>query len=154
MITVVPIDSKLLNRLQGAEADERVELMLGAAVFLGIFGIYDPPRTSVPPSVAECHKAGIRVVMITGDQQATAAAIGKQVGILFQDDEPSERVRTCSALPVKAVEAAGPAAPPMKLHHKLDQTLGEDDATILSMVAQTRCWARAQPTDKVSIINS
>jgi magnesium-transporting ATPase (P-type) len=155
LIALVPVDGRLLRRLQGAEgADERVELMLGSAVFLGIFGIYDPPRTSVPPSVAECHKAGIRVVMITGDQQATAAAIGRQVSILFPDDEPSERVRTCSALPVKAVEAAGAAAPPVKLHQKLRHTLDEDDATILSMVAQTRCWARAQPTDKVSIIDS
>lgn len=155
LIALVPVDDRMLRRLQGAEgADERVELMLGAAVFLGIFGIYDPPRTSVPPSVAECHKAGIRVVMITGDQQATAAAIGMQVNILFPDDKASERVRTCSVLPVKAVEAEEAAAPPTKLHSKLQQTLGEDDATILSMVAQTRCWARAQPTDKVAIIDS
>mmetsp|Transcript_104818 Transcript_104818/g.296554 ORF Transcript_104818/g.296554 Transcript_104818/m.296554 type:complete len:1177 (-) Transcript_104818:82-3612(-) len=155
LIALVPVDGRLLGRLRGAEgADERVELMLGAAVFLGLFGIFDPPRTSVPPSVAECHKAGIRVVMITGDQQATAAAIGRQVRILFPDDEPSERVRTCSALPAKAVEAAGKAAPlPDKLQQKLHHTLDEDGA-ILTMVAQTRCWARAQPTDKVAIIES
>lgn len=50
--------------------------------FLGLVGIYDPPRPESAPAVAECHKAGISVHMLTGDHPGTARAIAIQVGIL------------------------------------------------------------------------
>jgi P-type Ca2+ transporter type 2C len=46
--------------------------------FLGLVGLADPLRPSVPAAVAECRTAGIRVVMITGDYPATAQAIARQ----------------------------------------------------------------------------
>ena len=49
--------------------------------FLGLIGMMDPPRPEVRRSVAECIKAGIKPVMITGDNPVTAKAIAKSVGI-------------------------------------------------------------------------
>ncbi len=48
---------------------------------LGLVGLADPLRRSVPEAVSECRSAGIRVVMITGDYPATARAIARQAGI-------------------------------------------------------------------------
>jgi len=52
---------------------------------LGMVGMIDPPRTEAIAAVAECHTAGIRVKMITGDHAKTAAAIGKQIGLQNPD---------------------------------------------------------------------
>jgi P-type Ca2+ transporter type 2C len=49
--------------------------------FIGLVGLADPLRTEVPGAVAECHRAGIRVVMITGDHPRTARAIAAGAGI-------------------------------------------------------------------------
>jgi len=54
--------------------------------FIGITGMYDPPRPEVKDAVSVCKKAGIRVVMITGDYQITALSIAKQVGIVTTAD--------------------------------------------------------------------
>ncbi len=53
-------------------------------IFTGLVGIIDPPREEVKEAIKVCHKAGIRVVMITGDHKATASAIGKELGIMDQ----------------------------------------------------------------------
>ena len=50
-------------------------------VFVGLTGLYDPPRPEAKDAVAKCHAAGIRVVMITGDQPRTAIAIARELGI-------------------------------------------------------------------------
>ncbi|MBL8003075.1 MAG: cation-transporting P-type ATPase [Flavobacteriales bacterium] len=50
-------------------------------VFAGLIGMMDPARPEVAPAIAECHKAGIRVIMITGDHPATAQSIAGQLGI-------------------------------------------------------------------------
>jgi len=55
-------------------------------VFLGLHGIIDPPRQEVIPAIAECHSAGVRTVMITGDHAATATAIAKDIGIIYADN--------------------------------------------------------------------
>lgn len=51
-------------------------------VFLGLAGMEDPPREEVGDAIREARKAGVRTVMITGDQPATAAAIASKIGLL------------------------------------------------------------------------
>lgn len=53
----------------------------GSLTLLGMVGMIDPPRAEAIAAVAECHDAGIRVKMITGDHTQTALAIGKQIGL-------------------------------------------------------------------------
>ncbi|EOH97946.1 cation-translocating P-type ATPase [Enterococcus pallens] len=53
--------------------------------FLGLVGLSDPPRLGVKNDILQCRKAGIKVVMITGDNGITASAIAKQVGIANAD---------------------------------------------------------------------
>jgi len=50
-------------------------------VFLGLQAMIDPPRREVKQSIAECESAGIRVVMVTGDNAVTAKAIAEELGI-------------------------------------------------------------------------
>lgn len=50
--------------------------------FLGLQALIDPPREEVKIAIQKCHSAGIKVKMITGDHQTTAAAIGKYLGIM------------------------------------------------------------------------
>ena len=75
--------------------------------FVGLWGMVDPPRPEAIQAIADAQGAGIRVVMITGDHKATAAAIAREVGITshgeevitgaeldaMSDDELSRRVR-------------------------------------------------------------
>ena len=49
--------------------------------FLGLIGLSDPIRPQVPSAVQECHKAGIRVIMITGDYPVTAQNIAREIGL-------------------------------------------------------------------------
>ncbi|MFA5118973.1 MAG: cation-translocating P-type ATPase [Candidatus Omnitrophota bacterium] len=53
--------------------------------FLGLIGLADPIRPAVPLAIQECYRAGIRVVMITGDYPATAQNIAKQIGLKNYD---------------------------------------------------------------------
>ena len=49
-------------------------------ILSGLVGLEDPPRLEVPGAIQKCHKAGIKVIMVTGDHPHTALAIGRQIG--------------------------------------------------------------------------
>jgi len=100
-----------------------------AFAFVGLAGFADPLRDAVPEAVADCRRAGVRVVMITGDYPATAGAIARSAGIdaaqvmtgaelaALGDDDLARQVRECCVfariLPdqklriVEALKAAG-----------------------------------------------
>lgn len=67
--------------------------------FLGLVGLQDPVRAEVPAAVADCKRAGIRVVMITGDHVVTARTIAERVGL------PTEHVLTGPELETMSDEA-------------------------------------------------
>ena len=75
--------------------------------FLGLVGFADPVRPGVPAAIKECYKAGIRVIMITGDYPVTAQSIAQQIGLqsvnnclsgpemdALDDEELQERIKT------------------------------------------------------------
>jgi sodium/potassium-transporting ATPase subunit alpha len=49
-------------------------------ILTGLVGLEDPPRAEVPEAISRCHQAGIKVIMVTGDNPLTALAIGRQIG--------------------------------------------------------------------------
>jgi P-type Ca2+ transporter type 2C len=72
------------------EQTEYTEAIEQDCVFLGFMSMIDPPRTEVKDAIAICKKAGIRVVMITGDHKLTATAVAKELGLLSQKDWESQ----------------------------------------------------------------
>ncbi|MCL1914834.1 MAG: cation-translocating P-type ATPase [Eubacteriaceae bacterium] len=91
------------------ESDIPTKLMDCSLTLCGLVGLADPPRESVKENIAICNKAGIRVVMITGDNGTTASSIAKKVGMKghenivtgnmleeMSDSELNEIVKTAS----------------------------------------------------------
>ena len=99
-------------------------------VFVGLVGMSDPLRDEAKAAIATCREAGIRTVMITGDQRATAAEIAHQLGI---DLDPQGRpLRTVHGRDLAGLDAAGWAA----------------------VVADTAVFARVSPEHKLQIVEA
>ena len=100
--------------------------IVGVLIFVGLTGMIDPIRPEVKAAVAECRTAGIRPIMITGDQLDTAVAIGKELGIIESADD--------------AVLGAA-----------LDDMSDEE---LLNKVGTYSVYARVQPEHKVRIVKA
>ena len=94
--------------------------------FLGLIGLADPVRPTVVPAIRQCQTAGIRVVMITGDYPATAAAIAAQIGLPVGDGG--------------IVTGA--------------ELTGMDDATLRKRIHQSNIYARMVPEQKLRLVNA
>jgi magnesium-transporting ATPase (P-type) len=97
----------------------------GELTLIGLIGLIDPPRAEAIAAVGECHAAGIRVKMITGDHAATARAIGAMIGLRNAD-----RVLTGSDL-----EAM-------------------DDAALADAAVRTDIFARTSPAHKLRLVTA
>ena len=86
------------------DSREEVETDL---TFLGLAGLYDPPRNETKGAVKECTEAGIKVHMLTGDHPGTAAAIAKEVGIIPKDGAGDLPKATVDSLVKTAAEFDG-----------------------------------------------
>lgn len=96
--------------------------------FVGCVGMLDPPRQEVAASIMLCRQAGIRVIMITGDNKGTAVAICRRIGILTEDDDVE-----FMAFTGREFDELSPQA--------------QRDA-----VTHARCFARVEPSHKSKIV--
>uniref|UniRef100_A0A3B3RXE1 Calcium-transporting ATPase n=1 Tax=Paramormyrops kingsleyae TaxID=1676925 RepID=A0A3B3RXE1_9TELE len=96
--------------------------------FIGCVGMLDPPRTEVAASIRLCRLAGIRVIMITGDNKGTAVAICRRIGIFSEDDDVNGMAFTG-----REFDDLSPQ--------------GQRDA-----VLKARCFARVEPSHKSKIV--
>jgi calcium-translocating P-type ATPase len=71
-----PLSGEIPERREDAERD---------LVLHGLVALIDPPRPEVPDAVARCHRAGVRIIVVTGDHGLTAAAIARRIGIARGD---------------------------------------------------------------------
>ncbi|HUO39975.1 MAG TPA: cation-translocating P-type ATPase [Mycobacterium sp.] len=95
-------------------------------IYLGVVGIIDPPRDGVADAVTEAHRAGMRVIMITGDHPSTAARIAEDLGIVGPG---------ATAVSGTELDALSPGQ-------------------LREVTATTSVYARVAPTNKLQIIDA
>ncbi len=93
--------------------------------FLGLAAMVDPPRPAVAEAVQECHRAGIRIIMITGDYGLTAESIARKIGIV-----QSAHPRIVSGSDLETI----------------------DDATLADYLKEEVIFARAAPEHKLRVV--
>ncbi len=111
------------KHLKGSSFENR-EMLEEKLEFLGFVGIYDPPRDETKEAVKDAKMAGIRTVMVTGDNELTALTIAKEIGLINKD----EHVLTGD---------------------ELDKISDED---LKKIILETTVFARAKPEDKLRLV--
>ncbi len=122
-LRVLAVAYKIVDTPPTNYTTEELETELTLA---GLVGMIDPPREEVKAAIAQCDGAGVRTVMITGDNAVTASAIARELGILHEGE--------------KAI--AGP-----ELAALSDRELAENIETY-------RVYARVTPADKIRIVKA
>ena len=112
--------------LQPHEAADDAAALERDLIFVGTVGIIDPPRPEAGAAIAEARRAGIRVIMITGDHPRTAARIAADLGIAA----PGARALTGAELDAL------------------------DDADLAAAVRETSVYARVAPVHKLRIVDA
>ena len=95
--------------------------------FVGILGLLDPPRSDVTNALKECQGAGIRIVMVTGDQPITARKVGLAVGLTTEQEAEAKLGKNLRAL----------------------EKLSSEE---LSQLQQVPIFARVSPEEKLNLI--
>jgi Ca2+-transporting ATPase len=142
-------------------ADCSPEALERDLVFCGMMASIDPERLEVAPSIRKAYRAGIRVVMITGDYVKTAKAIAENIGLLPRGS-PANKAVDCEVIRrygdrLFAIERAlkdeknpPPAADRENLKREEEKLQQELDA----ITAYADVYARAKPIDKITIVRS
>lgn len=88
VIALASIEDVSQNPLvRSAKSTEQYAQLEQNMTFLGLVGMLDPPRPEVPASIKQCKDAGIRVIVITGDNRNTAESICRQIGVFGQHED-------------------------------------------------------------------
>lgn len=122
-LRVLAFGYRLLDTLPEPIKEEEIEENLH---FAGLAGMIDPPREEIKDAIALCKTAGIKPVMITGDHKETAAAIGRQIGLL------SEGEMVVTGAELARMEKEG----------------------LAKRVEQIRVYARVSPDQKLAIVKA
>ena len=112
--------------LAAGEVEAATEEALRGLVFVGFVGIVDPPAPGVKETIARFREAGVRTVMLTGDQRLTAAATARALGLLDRGDEVVDG---------------------RELQHL-------SDADLRQRLAAARALSRVSPRDKLRIVDA
>lgn len=105
--------------------------------FAGLVGMSDPPRAGVQKSIRRLMRGGVKVIMITGDAETTALAIGKKLGMTIA----APREHTSSSIAVKPVLRG-------------DEIDHMSDVELEAAIANTSIFARTSPDHKMRIIRA
>ncbi|MGE5484852.1 MAG: cation-translocating P-type ATPase [Ignavibacteriales bacterium] len=121
-LRVIGVGYKILT---GLPAEVRPEEIESGLTMVGLLGMADPPRAEVPAAMDTCRRAGIIPVMITGDHQVTAMAVGKELGMTAGKGSMSGR--------------------------ELSET---SDERLQEVAEDIRVYARVSPEDKFRIVQA
>lgn len=127
-LRVLAIAARALPRssaLRGGLSEYTAEVVEQDLTFLGLVAMMDPPRPEVAAAVEECHHAGIRIIMITGDYGLTAESIARRIGIIRS------------------------AQPHIVTGADLD---GMDDAALKAALQEEVIFARVAPENKLRVV--
>ena len=122
-LRIVAIAIRPLDNIPANPNPEDIEHSL---TFVGLLGLYDPPRDNVVEDIKICEQAGIKTVMITGDNLATACSVASKIGILKDGD--------------KAVTG--------------EELSGMSDEELADKVFDFSVYARVSPNDKLRIVKA
>jgi Ca2+-transporting ATPase len=106
--------------------DEKIESDM---IFVGIMGMIDPPREEVKDAISICRKAGIRVVMVTGDHKLTAVAVAKELNLMGEKEEEGQ----------------------VLTGQELDKM---NDEQLIQIVENVAIYARVSPEHKMRIVKA